>query len=131
MMPKITLAHEKVVHLVNCKPFFLDANGSYQRNMVFRRLVNKVNDNLEAKSIEVEIDRSDLTHFRNGILGGIRSGNLTDRETGHLMACAESLRITSWVEPLLPKLEEKDVCQLELDPEDGMALDASNEASEG
>ena len=123
MMPKITMAHEKVVHLVNCKPFFLDANGSYQRNMVFRRLVNKVNDNLEAKSIEVEIDRSDLTHFRNGILGGIRSGNLTDRETGHLMACAESLRITSWVEGMIPKMDEKDECKLPLDPEDDADLD--------
>ena len=90
MIPNITMANEKVVHLVNFKPFFLYANGSYQRNMVFRRLVNKVNEKPEAKSIEIEIDRSDLTHFRNGILGGIRSGNLTDRETGHLMACAES-----------------------------------------
>ena len=130
-MPKIIMAHEKAVHLVNCKAFFLDANGSYQRNMVFRRLVNKVYEKPEAKSIEVEIDRSDLTHFRNGILGGIRSGNLTDRETGHLMACAESLRITSWVEPLLPKMEEKDVCQLELDPEEGMALDSSEEGQAG
>ena len=48
-----------------------------------------------------------------------------------LMACAESLRITSWVEPLLPKMEEKDVCQLELDPEEGMALDASEEGQAG
>ena len=129
---EIKISAEKAVHLLNCKALFVDPNGAYQRNMALRQLHNKLNK-LEAseKTIKVDISRSDLTHFRNGIAGGILRQGTTDRDVGHLMACADSLRITTWVEGILPKMDEKEECSLPLDADEDDAMDPESPEGNG
>lgn len=130
-MHTITLSQDKAAHLLRCKALLVDPNGSYQRNMVLRRIYNKA-VKADDKPFEIDFSNADLTHFRNGIIGGILRKDTTDREAGHLMACADALRIPSWVEGLIPKMNEEAECKLPLDGEENQGLDdVSIEGQEG
>lgn len=128
-MHKIKLSQAKAISLINSKGLFADPNGAHPRNMAMRRIYNKAVEAGE-KSFEVELSNSELTHFRNGIVGGILRKESTDREAGFLMACADSLHISSWVEGLIPKMEEAAECKLPLDADEDQTLDETTEGQE-
>lgn len=120
------MAQEKAVHLINCKALFTDPNGAHARNMALRRVYNKA-VKAGGSDFEIEFSGTELTHFRNGIVGGILQKGTNDRDAGHLMACADSLKISSWVEGVLPKMDEKDECNLPLDESEDVELDGESE----